>query len=219
MKTARLSIPAAALAITGLIILVAVARAQSAAEFYRGKSIELDIGYSVGGGYDLYARLIARRLGQHVPGNPTVVPKNMEGAGSLRLVNYPYAGAARDGRVIGASYPCAGFHPLLNEPRLPFRAPGYFWKGTAHNQDVVGVCVALSSSGVSNCDDLFAKPPTIGSPGAGDHTYELAALVNPVLGTKFKLVPRYRGGNDVRVARQRGDAQGGPGWPQSGNKA
>src|SRR5262249_7971821 len=95
MKTARLSILAAALAIAGLIIFVAVAPAQSAAEFYRGKSIELDIGYSVGGGYDLYARLIARRLGQHVPGNPTVMPKNMEGAGSLRRQLPLCGGAAR----------------------------------------------------------------------------------------------------------------------------
>ncbi|HEX4237285.1 MAG TPA: hypothetical protein VHZ64_05005, partial [Xanthobacteraceae bacterium] len=72
---------------------IPAARAQSVADFYRGKSIDLDIGYSVGGGYDLYARLIARRLGAHIPGNPTVVPKNMEGAGSLRLANYLYSAA------------------------------------------------------------------------------------------------------------------------------
>jgi tripartite-type tricarboxylate transporter receptor subunit TctC len=64
------------------------AAAQSAAEFYRGRSIDLQIGYSVGGGYDLYARLVARHLGGHIPGNPTIVPRNMEGAGSLRLANY-----------------------------------------------------------------------------------------------------------------------------------
>ena len=84
---------AAAIALTLALPHIAPASAQSVADFYRGKSIDLDIGYSVGGGYDLYARLIARRLGGHIPGNPTVVPKNMEGAGSLRLANYLYSAA------------------------------------------------------------------------------------------------------------------------------
>ena len=216
MKTARLSILAAALAIAGLIIFVAVARAQSAAEFYRGKSIELDIGYSVGGGYDLYARLIARRLGQHVPGNPTVVPKNMEGAGSLRLANYLYAAAPRDGSVIGAISRGAAFDPLLNEQGARFDASKFSWIGSANNE--VSVCVALTSSGVSKFDDLFAKPLTIGSTGAGDDTYQFAALVNAVLGTKFKIVTGYPGGNDVSLALERGEVQGRCGWSWSSIK-
>src|SRR5262249_14519221 len=98
------------------------ARAQSVADFYRGKSIDLDIGYSVGGGYDLYARLIARRLGGHIPGNPTIVPKNMEGAGSLRLANYLYSAAPNDGTVIGATSRGAAFDPLLRETGAPVHA-------------------------------------------------------------------------------------------------
>src|ERR1700738_5054075 len=82
------SVLAAVLVLVVAVPLVTAARAQSVADFYRGKTIDLNIGYSVGGGYDLYARLIARRLGQHIPGNPTVVPKNMEGAGSLRLPEF-----------------------------------------------------------------------------------------------------------------------------------
>ena len=78
------------------------ARAHSAAEFYRGRNVDLYIGYSVGGGYDVYARLIARHIGKHIPGNPTVVPKNMEGAGSLRLANWIAQVAPRDGTVFGA---------------------------------------------------------------------------------------------------------------------
>jgi hypothetical protein len=98
-----------------LALLQIPAHAQSVADFYRGKSIDLDIGYSVGGGYDLYARLIARRLGGHIPGNATIVPKNMEGAGSLRLANYLYAAAPNDGAVIGATSRGAAFDPLLGE--------------------------------------------------------------------------------------------------------
>jgi tripartite-type tricarboxylate transporter receptor subunit TctC len=108
--------------------------AQSVAEFYKGKSIDLDIGYSVGGGYDLYARLIARRLGEHVPGNPIVVPKNMEGAGSLWLANYLYAAAPKDGTVIGAISRGAAFDPLLNENGANFDASKFSWIGSANNE-------------------------------------------------------------------------------------
>ena len=110
------------------------ARAQSVADFYRGKSIDLNIGYSVGGGYDLYARLIARRLGGHIPGNPTIVPKNMEGAGSLRLANYLYTAAPNDGTVIGATSRGAAFDPLLGETGARFDASKFSWIGSANNE-------------------------------------------------------------------------------------
>jgi tripartite-type tricarboxylate transporter receptor subunit TctC len=214
MKMPRLFVPAAVLAIFGAS--VAAAHAQGAAEFYRGKSIDLDIGYSVGGGYDLYARLIARRLGQHVPGNPTVVPKNMEGAGSLRLANYLYAAAPRDGTVIGAISRGAAFDPLLNEQGARFDASKFSWIGSANNE--VSVCVALTSSGITKFDDLFSKPLTIGSTGAADDTYQFPALVNAVLGTKFKIVTGYPGGNDVSLAIERGEVQGRCGWSWSSIK-
>src|ERR1700681_4179216 len=79
----------------------AMAFAQSPADFYKGRNVDLQIGYSAGGGYDLYARMIARHLGKHIPGNPTVVPRNMEGAGSLRLANWLYTDAPHDATVIG----------------------------------------------------------------------------------------------------------------------
>jgi tripartite-type tricarboxylate transporter receptor subunit TctC len=209
-------IAAAGAAAFGIVLLVAAAGAQSAAEFYRGKSIELDIGYSVGGGYDLYARLIARRLGGHVPGNPTVVPRNMEGAGSLRLANYLYAAAPHDGTVIGAISRGAAFDPLFNEQGARFDASKFSWIGSANNE--VSVCVALASSGIAKFDDLYAKPLTIGSTGAADDTYQFPALVNAVLGTKFKIVTGYPGGNDVSLALERGEVQGRCGWSWSSIK-
>ena len=192
------------------------AHAQDAADFYRGKTIELDIGYSVGGGYDLYTRLIARRLGQHVPGNPTVVPKNMEGAGSLRLANFLYSAAPSDGTVIGAISRGAAFDPLLNEQGARFDASKFSWIGSANNE--VSVCVALTSSGIGKFEDLYTKPLTIGSTGAGDDTYQFPALVNAVLGTKFKIVTGYPGGNDVSLALERGEVQGRCGWSWSSIK-
>src|SRR5690349_23824979 len=203
-------------AVIGLALVlppIAAARAQSVDDFYRGKSIDLDIGYSVGGGYDLYARLIARRLGEHIPGNPTVVPRNMEGAGSLRLANYLYAAAPNDGTVIGATSRGAAFDPLLGETGAQFDASKFSWIGSANNE--VSVCVALASSGITKFDDLYTKPLTIGSTGAADDTYQFPALVNAVLGTKFKIVTGYPGGNDVTLALERGEVQGRCGWSWS----
>jgi tripartite-type tricarboxylate transporter receptor subunit TctC len=199
-----------------LALLQSPARAQSAADFYRGKSSDLDIGYSVGGGYDLYARLIARRLGGHIPGNPTIVPKNMEGAGSLRLANYLYAAAPNDGSVIGATSRGAAFDPLLGETGAQFDASKFSWIGSANNE--VSVCVASRSSGFTKFDDLLTKPLTIGSTGAADDTYQFPALVNAVLGTKFKIVTGYPGGNDVSLALERGEVQGRCGWSWSSIK-
>jgi len=191
--------------------------AQSVAEFYRGKSIDLDIGYSVGGGYDLYARLIARRLGGHIPGNPVVVPKNVEGAGSLRLANFLHSAAPKDGTVIGAISRGAAFDPLLSETGANFDASKFSWIGSANNE--VSVCVALTSSGITKFDELYTRQLTIGSTGTGDDTYQFPALVNAVLGTKFKIVTGYPGGNDVTLALERGEVQGRCGWSWSTLKA
>jgi len=208
---------AVAIAVALLFLAGPVARAQSVAEFYKGKSIDLDIGYSVGGSYDLYARLIARRLGDHIPGNPTVVPKNIEGAGSLRLANYLYAAAPKDGTVIGAISRGAAFDPLLNENGASFDASKFSWIGSANNE--VSLCVALTSSGITKFDDLFTRQLTIGSTGASDDTYQFPALMNAALGTKFRIVTGYPGGNDVTLALERGEVQGRCGWSWSSLKA
>jgi tripartite-type tricarboxylate transporter receptor subunit TctC len=189
------------------------ARAQTAAEFYRGKSIDLEIGYSVGGGYDLYARLVARHLGQHIPGNPTIVPRNMEGAASLRLANYLYAAAPKDGTAIGAISRGAAFDPLLGEKNAQFDASKFSWIGSANNE--VSVCGALQSSGITSFNDVLTKPLTIGATGVGDDTYQFPALMNAVLGTKFKMITGYPGGNDITLALERGEVQGRCGWSWS----
>src|SRR4029077_17890862 len=96
-----------------LAVLPTVARAQSPADFYKGKTLDFYIGYSVGGGYDLYARTIGRHLGKHIPGNPTVVMKNREGAGSLRLANWMFRAAPKDGSVLATIGRGTGFDPIL----------------------------------------------------------------------------------------------------------
>ena len=159
--------------------------------------------------------------GEHIPGNPTIVPRNMEGAASLRLANYLYSAAPRDGTVIGAISRGAAFDPLLGENGAQFDASKFSWIGSANNE--VSVCVALQSSGITNFNDVLTKPLTIGATGVGDDTYQFPALMNAVLGTKFKIVTGYPGGNDITpgagarrgagplrlvVVEHRGDAKG-----------
>jgi tripartite-type tricarboxylate transporter receptor subunit TctC len=200
------------------VLPISLAYAQSPAEFYKGRLVDMQIGYSVGGGYDLYARLLARHLGKHIAGNPTVVPKNMEGAASLRLANWLFAAAPKDGSVIGAMSRGAAFDQLLGNKGAQFLdASKFAWLGSAN--DEVSVCIALKSSGVTKFDDVLTKELTIGSNGVGDDTYQFPAVMNAALGTKFKIVTGYPGGNDITLALERSEVQGRCGWSWSSIKA
>jgi tripartite-type tricarboxylate transporter receptor subunit TctC len=207
-----------AFAVSALAILpLSDAWAQTPAEFYKGKSVDIQIGYSVGGGYDVYARLIARYLGKYIPGNPTVVPRNMEGAASIRLANWIYNAAPKDGTAIGAVSRGAAFDPLLGSASAQFDASKYNWIGSAN--DEVSLCVSLATSGVNKFDDLLTKQLSIGSTGVEDDTYQFPAIMNGVLGTKFKMITGYPGGNDVSLAMERNEVQGRCGWSWSSLKS
>jgi tripartite-type tricarboxylate transporter receptor subunit TctC len=195
----------------------AAALAQAPAEFFKGKTVDLYIAYSVGGGYDLYARLLARHLGKHIPGNPLVVPKNMEGAGGLRLANWLYQAAPRDGTAIGATSRSVAFEPMLGNKAAQYDATKFTWIGSAN--DEVSVCVAWHTSGVRTFEDVLTKELTVGSTGQGDDTYQFPRFVNNVLGTKFKMITGYPGGNDVSLALERGEVGGRCGWSWSSVKS
>ncbi|MDB5594392.1 MAG: tripartite tricarboxylate transporter family receptor [Hyphomicrobiales bacterium] len=192
-------------------------RADDVADFYRGKNLELYIGYSVGGGYDIYARLLARHLGRHMPGNPTVVPRNMEGAGSLRLTNWLYTAAARDGSVIGTISRGVPFDPIMQRPGSQFEATKFSWIGSAN--DEVSICVTWHTSGVTTMDDLKKKPIAVGAAGAGSDDDQFPRVINAVLGTKMQVISGYPGGNDIILAMERGEVSGRCGWSWSSVKS
>src|SRR6204780_1645655 len=144
------------------------ASAQSAGDFYKGRTINLYIGYSPGGAYDLYARVIARHMGSHIPGNPTIVPQNMEGAGSLRLANYLYRVAPQDGTAMATFGRGIAFDPLLLGQGDAFNAEKMNWLGSANNE--VSVCVAMKNAGITRFQDLFTKELTVGGTGASADT-------------------------------------------------
>src|SRR5260370_4067886 len=150
--------------VLGVVAPSTSALAQSATDFYKGRAIDLYIGYSVGGAYDLYARVIGRHLSAHIPGNPTLVPKNLEGAGSLRLANYLYRVAPRDGSALGTIGRGIAFDPLLIGQGDAFDAQKFNWIGSGNNE--VSVCIAMLQSGITKFDDLLAKNFTVGGTGA-----------------------------------------------------
>jgi tripartite-type tricarboxylate transporter receptor subunit TctC len=187
------------------------AQAQTVEEFYRGKNIDLYVGFSAGGGYDVYARMIARHMGRHLPGNPNIIVKQMEGAGSVRLANWLYAIAPKDGTAFGTFARGVPLDPLFGNPGPQFKDGSAFtYIGSANNE--VSVCGVSAKSGIKSFSDLFDKELIVGGFGAGTESEQHVKLSNAVLGTKFKLVKGYPGGNDVNLALSRGEVQGRCGW-------
>jgi tripartite-type tricarboxylate transporter receptor subunit TctC len=197
--------------------MMAPALGQAQADFYKGKVVELYIGYSVGGGYDVYARLLARHMGRHIPGNPVIVPKNMEGAGSLRLANWLYKAAPRDGSVFGTIGRGIAFDPLLGTEGAQFKANEFGWIGSAN--DEVSVCVSWGKTGITRFEDFYSRTIFVGGTGAGADTDVFPKALNAILGTKMKLVTGYPGGNDITLAMQRGEVEARCGWSWSSIKS
>jgi len=189
------------------------ARADSISDFYAGRTVNLYIGYSVGGAYDVYARQIARFLGRHIPGNPTVVPQNMEGAGSLRAANYIYSRAPKDGSAIATFARGAAFYPLMGLQGATFDATKMNWLASANEE--TSLCVSWASTGITDIDQLKTREMTAGGTGPSDDTVQFVRVINGTVGTKIRNVTGYPGGGDVLLAMERGEVQGRCGWSYS----
>jgi tripartite-type tricarboxylate transporter receptor subunit TctC len=174
------------------------------ADFYQGKTLKLVIGYSAGGGYDLYARLLAKYLGGHIPGNPTVVPSNMEGAGSLRAANYLYNAAPKDGTVIGTFSRSFAIAPLIST--APFDARKFNWLGSITKD--VSVCLTWHSSAIKSWNDMMSRQFVAGGEATGSDPNIFALMYKNVFGANVKLVSGYPGTNDIMLAMERGEVDG-----------
>ena len=194
-----------------LLVLLAVAltspvAAQTPAEFYKGKQVSIYVGFSAGGTYDLYARALARHIGRHIPGNPSVVPRNMEGAGSLRLANYMHQVAPRDGTAIATIGRATVAAPLFGVAAAKFDPREFSWLGSAN--DEVSICAAWSESGIKRFDDLKAKEYSFGATGPTEEAVQIYKTMNALLGTKIRTVSGYPGGNQINLAIERGEIHG-----------
>jgi tripartite-type tricarboxylate transporter receptor subunit TctC len=203
----------AATAIAGLLSAAPAAAAQDSVEAtFKGKQISVIVGSSPGGGYDTYARLLARHFGAAIPGNPTVVVQNMSGAGSNRAAGYIYSVAPKDGTAIGAIFPGAVLQPLLSDVPVQHDPNKLVYLGSA-NSDVY-VCYVRSDAAVKTFKDLFDKELIVGASNPGATTYDLPLLLNNILGTRFRIVTGYPGSREITIALDRGEVQAacGLGW-------
>jgi tripartite-type tricarboxylate transporter receptor subunit TctC len=190
-------------------------RADEIEAFYRGKTIELYVGFFVGAGYDQRGRLLARHMGKYIPGNPAIVVKNMEGAGSLKLGNWLKSTAPRDGSVFGLIGRGAGFDYLFGNQAATFSGPELNWIGTPNSE--TNICAVVASSGISRIEDTYTKRVIVGSVAGGD-SGELPVIMNTVFGSKFDIVSGYKVSGDVSLAIERGEVQGRCGWSWSSIK-
>jgi tripartite-type tricarboxylate transporter receptor subunit TctC len=194
---------------SGLIAVIAgPARSQSVEEFYRGRSIQLVIGFSVGSAYDLYARQLARFMGRHIPGNPTIVPQNMPGAGSQRAAQYIYSVAPKDGSVFGTMSRSMPIEPLLGDAKFDGRQ--FTWIGNVANNN--SLCAMWHTVGIKTWQDVITKPYVLGAQGPGSDLDLFATLLKNIFGAKVKMVTGYQGGNDVNLAMERREVDGRCGW-------
>jgi len=194
----------------GLAFIFAFALAQpthadGVEDFYMRRTLTVAIGYSVGGGYDLYARVLSRFLGKHVPGQPTVVPQNMPGAGGLRVTNYLYTAAPKDGSVIGTFSRSIPTLPLLSPPAT-FDGTRVTWLGSMSSD--TSLCLTGSKSPVKTWRDMLTKPLVMGGQSPGTDSDIYARLYKNVLGARIKLVSGYPGTNDITLAMERGEVDG-----------
>jgi tripartite-type tricarboxylate transporter receptor subunit TctC len=180
------------------------ARAAGVEDFYRGRTVTVVIGFSAGGGYDLYARLLSRHLGRHIPGEPNVVPQNREGAGSQRATLFLYNAAPKDGTVIGTFSRSMAVAPLLDN--APFDATRLSWLGSISRD--VSVCMTWHTSPIRTFDDMSAKPFTMGGLAKEADPDIFANVLRNVFGAKLKLVSGYPGTNDATLAMERGEVNG-----------
>ena len=186
--------------------LASAASADGVADFYRGKQINLVIGYGPGGGYDIYARLLGRFIGAHIPGNPTIVPQNMPGAGSRSAANWLALIAPKDGTVIASLSQATPTDQVLDQPGVRFDSRKFNWIG---NLSVVNNILFVSAaSGVSTIDEAKKKTLAIGASGASSPSVLYPQVSNNLLGTKFKIISGYPGGGDINIAVERHEVDG-----------
>jgi len=196
------------LAVAVLVFGAPQARAQSATDFYKGKTLTIVVSTSAGGGYDTMARAVARFIGKHVPGNPNVVVRNMPGAGGITAMNYLYNTAEKDGTVIGLVQNNTPLEPLFGTKEARYDAPKFNWLGTPSFE--VSMVLLWHTVPVNTVADLKARETNMGASGANSTPAFYARLLNATLGTKMKLIPGYPGQNDAFLAMERGELDGYP---------
>lgn len=202
---AATAIMAASVALTMSAQAQDAAASKAVADFYRGKTVNVLIGVGVGGEYDLHARMVARHIGKYLPGNPTVISQNMTGAGGVKMVSYLLQVAPKDGTAIGMipnNFPAM---QAAGMSQIKFDTAQLQWIGSI--SPTVETLTVWKTAGVTTIDQVRTKEVIAGASGKGAITYTFPAMLNDMLGTKFKIVAGYQGGNAINLAMERGEVQ------------
>jgi len=177
---------------------------------YKDRTVTIYSAGTAGGGYDFYARLLARHLGRHLPGNPSVVVKNMPGAGGLVLANYLQSRALRDGTEFAALEHGTAFTPLLTHARVDFDPAKFGWLGSM--EQFTPIAAVWHTMPIHSADDLLVTPMNVGGSGPGSTTSGYPNSLNAILGTKMKVISGYPGSAEINLAIERGELDGVASW-------
>ncbi|MFN4281962.1 MAG: Bug family tripartite tricarboxylate transporter substrate binding protein [Alphaproteobacteria bacterium] len=182
------------------------AEAQSAADFYKGRQMTMIISTGPGGGYDINGRLIARHLPRHMPGSPNIVPRNMPGAGHVRAANFMAVQAPKDGSHVATLAQSFVLHQVIDGKGAEYDAAKFAWLGSSEVTN--STIYVWSARGVKSLDDAKKEEVLLGATGVGSGTSQYPALLNNILGTKFRIVPGYGTGGEINLAMERGEVHG-----------
>ena len=196
----------AAVALTAALALPAAGQAQSPADFYKGKTVQIYIGFSPGGSYDLFARLLSRHIGKHIPGNPTVVATNMPGAGSFNAANFLFGAAPKDGTAMGIVSQTLAIEEALKTKGVQYKAAEFNWIGRATAN--IEVQVIWNTSKAKTMDDAKSNVIPVASTGPGSPSEGYPKMLNGTYGTQFKIIRGYPGSTDGLLAMERGEVDG-----------
>jgi tripartite-type tricarboxylate transporter receptor subunit TctC len=202
----KIAAASAALASLALACLAPAPTWAQAGPSLAGRNVQMLIGFGAGGGYDLWGRVVARHIGRHLPGNPTVVPQNMPGAGSFVAANNIYNLAPKDGSVMGIIARDAALGPITGAVGARFDPTKITWLGTPTTE--TNVCIANSTSKVKTLKDLYDKELIVGDTGVGTGTHSYPKALNALLGMKFKIIAGFPASSDVFLAMERGEVDG-----------
>ena len=214
MRLFRRLIVCASLAALASVAALPAHAADAVANFYKGRTVQVLIGFSAGGGYDIYARTLARYMGKHIPGNPTLVPQNMPGAGTLKVANYIYNVAPKDGTVFGTFARGIPMEKLLGRTvGQQFDATKFTWIGSV--TDEPSVCVFWAASGIKTWQDMKTKPWKVGGSGVTSDLDIYANVLRNMFHLPGRLITGFPGGTEVLLAMRRGEVDGRCGWSWS----
>jgi tripartite-type tricarboxylate transporter receptor subunit TctC len=198
----------------------APAQADAVADYFKGKNLTILIGYGAGGGYDTTTRIFARHFSKHLPGNPTIVPQNMPGAGSMKVANFVYNAAPKDGLTLGVFASSTALEPLFGNKQAKFETAKYNWLGSLHQDTASCTVWKGAGQGIRTLDDLLKATETVlfGSTSPAAITSQHPTVLKNYLGANIKVIYGYKGTKNISLAMQNGEVHGSCGMFESSVK-